>query len=226
MNNYIKFVLYDYSMKILPEILKFVQMTSIKNNIDESHGLGHSMEVLHNAHQIYTHNVFKYPGLKDQEAVIYTSAMIHDMCDKKYMNQSDGIRNINELLNYKMSYLDIQMVDKIISTMSYSTVKKNGFPKLDNYQMAYHIVREADLLAAYDFDRSVIYHMYNTNSDFTKAYINALDLFENRVLKHHKDELFITDYSKKKGQELHQKALEQIKTWKYIINSYERNSIF
>jgi hypothetical protein len=141
-------------------------------------GLGHSMEVLFNAHQIYNDNIFKYPFLKNQEQVIYTSAIIHDMCDKKYINQTQGIYEINHLLNHKMSFTDIVMTDKIISTMSYSNVKRNGFPNLGDYQLAYHIVREADLLAAYDFDRSVIYHMYKTDGDFLKSYENAIELFE------------------------------------------------
>jgi len=212
-------------MKILSTLLRFVQLTSTKNNIDESHSLGHSMEVLHNANHIFMNNMFKYPEIKDQETIIYTSAIIHDMCDKKYMNQTEGIKQINDLLQYKMNYHDIDIIKQIISTMSYSTVKKNGYPNLGKYQMAYHIVREADLLTAYNFDRSVIYHMHKTDGDFLKAYENALNLFENRVLRHHKDELFITEYSKKKGLELHDKALFQIQSWKKIIDSYDCNYI-
>jgi hypothetical protein len=212
-------------MKLLPTLFRFVQLTSMKHNIDESHSIGHSMEVLHNTHQIYMNNIYRYPEIKSQESIIYTSAIIHDMCDKKYLNQSDGIYKINDLLKHKMSYCDIDITNKIISTMSYSTVKKNGFPDLGKYQMAYHIVREADLLTAYDFDRSIIYHMYKTDGDFLKSYANAHELFENRVLRHHKDDLFITEYSKKKGLELHEKALVQMAAWRRIIDSYDRNFI-
>jgi HD superfamily phosphodiesterase len=208
-------------MKLLPSLLRFVQMTSINHKIDESHSLGHSMEVLHYANHIYMDNIFKYPELHNQEKVIYTSAIIHDMCDKKYLNQTDGICQINNLLEDKMNAFEINKVDEIIGTMSYSTVKKNGFPNLGEYQMAYHIVREADLLTAYDFDRSIIYHMYKTDGDFLKSYENAIDLFNKRVLKHHIDGLFITDYSKNKGLELHEKALLQIDSWKQIINAYD-----
>jgi hypothetical protein len=213
-------------MKLLPTLLRFVQMTSMKHRIDESHSLGHSMEVVHYTNHIYMDNVIKYPELHNQAAVIYTAAIIHDMCDKKYLDQKDGIHQINDLLKHKMNYHEIDKVDKIISTMSYSTVKKNGYPDLGNYQMAYHIVREADLLTAYDFDRSIIYHMYKTDGDFLKSYDNAIDLFNNRVLKHHKDNLFITEYSKKKGMELHEKALIQMNTWKKIINTYDGKFIF
>ena len=212
-------------MKLLPTLLRFVQMTSMKYGIDESHSIGHAMEVLHYANEIYIDNVIKYPELHNQETVIYTAAIIHDMCDKKYLDQTDGIHQINDLLKYKMNYHEIDKVDQIISTMSYSTVKKNGYPNLGNYQMAYHIVREADLLTAYDVDRSIIYHMYKNDGDFVKSYDNAIDLFNNRVLKHHTDNLFITEYSKKKGLELHEQALLQIESWKKIINAYDREFI-
>lgn len=212
-------------MKLLSTLLQFVKLNSLNHKIDESHSLGHSMEVLHYANKIYMDNVFKYPELRYQETVIYTSAIIHDMCDKKYLNQSDGIKKINNVLTNKMNYNEIDKINQIISTMSYSNVKQNGYPNLGTYQMAYHIVREADLLTAYDFDRSIIFHMYKTNSDFVKAYENALYIFENRVLNHHKDALFITDYSKKKGEELHDKALLQMKSWEKIIASYDRSFI-
>ena len=167
-------------MKLLPSLLRFVQMTSIKHKIDESHSLGHSMEVLHYVNHIYMDNIFKYPELYNQEKVIYTSAIIHDMCDKKYLNQTDGICEINNLLENKMNAFEMNKVDEIIGTMSYSTVKKNGFPNLGEYQMAYHIVREADLLASYDFDRSVIYHL-NRGNNLTSSYYNALEIFYERV---------------------------------------------
>jgi len=212
-------------MKLLSTLLEFVKITSLRHKIDESHALGHSMDVLHFTNQIYMDNIWKYSELRTQENVIYTSAILHDMCDKKYMNQSDGILQINDLLKYKMPYYELKAVNNIVSTMSYSFVKENGFPTLGTYQMAYHIVREADLLSAYDFDRSIIYHMYKSNGDFYQSFDNACILFENRVLKHHIDGLFVTEYSKKKGLELHEKAILQMKEWKKIINSYERDNI-
>ena len=208
-------------MKILLEIMKFVHLTSLKHNIDESHSLGHSMKVLYNAHQIYQNTVHSYPSLKQQLPIIYSAAVLHDMCDKKYMNPYEGIKQINELLSDKMGHSEILFTKQIIQTMSYSTVKKYGYPSLGKYQMAYHIVREADLLAAYDVDRSIIYHMHKTNGNFTESYQNALDLFETRVFKHDDDQLFITEYSKMKSREYHKHALSQIHSWKYIVQHYD-----
>ena len=62
--------------------------------------------------------------------------------------------------------------------MSYSKVKKNGFPDLGIYQNAYHVVREADLLSAYDFDRAIIYDMKANNKPFDQSYDHAQKLFD------------------------------------------------
>ena len=203
---------------------RYVIDTSNHYKIDESHALKHSMEVYGFAKRIYESEVKNNPQLEQQREIIYMAAIGHDMCDKKYMDEKEGIERYKTYLTSHMSSDDLEIMGKIIGTMSYSKVKVNGYPKLGEYQLAYHIVREADLLTAYDFDRSLIFHMHKTNSDFLKSYDNALDIFENRVLKHHSDGLFVTEFSKRKGEELHNKALMQIKTWEKIISSYERNS--
>ena len=209
-------------MRLLSTLIKFVQLTSVKYGIDESHSLGHSLNVLHNVHEIYTASVHQYPYLAEQEPIFYTSAIIHDMRDRKYIDPEIGIQEINNVLYRKLKPYEIEGIKHIINTMSYSNVKVNGYPTLGKYQMAYHIVREADLSSAYDFDRAIIYNMYKTNGDFFKSYENALDIFENRVLKHHEDGLFVTDFSKDKGYKLKIKALMQIQQWKRIIDSYDK----
>jgi len=212
-------------MKILPALIRFIQLTSKKYNIDESHGLSHSMNVIHYSNEIYKSLVTVHSKLKEQESVIFTAAGIHDMCDIKYMSPIDGISEIQSFLTYKLKPIEISAIKDIITTMSYSKVKTDGFPELGEYQMAYHIVREADLLTAYDIDRSIIYHLNKSGGDFLDSYKNARELFDHRVLQHHRDNLFVTEYSKKKGAELHEKALERIKSWDFIIQSYEKISI-
>lgn len=215
---------YYYQMKILPTFVRFIQLTSNKYNIDESHGLSHSMSVLHFANEIYQNTVSTVPHLKDQEPIIYTAALLHDMCDKKYMDEREGIKEIQSFLTYKLKYHEIQAVNDIITTMSYSKVKKQGFPSLGKYQTAYHIVREADLLSAYDIDRSIYYHLHKTNCGFVEAYDNAVQLFNNRVLQHHNDELFINEHSRKIGITLHEDALKKIKSWDKVIQTYDKLS--
>ena len=215
-------------MKLLPALIKFVQVTTLKYNIDDSHGLTHSMNVLYYSNQIYQSLVPTHSKLKDHEPIIYTAAIVHDMCDGKYMIEKEGIHQIQSFLTYKLSKLEINTIEDIISTMSYSKIKKYGYPDLGEYQMAYHIVREADLLTAYDIDRSIIYDLNKSmdlkTRDFKDSYQNARELFDKRVLQHHHDNLFISEYSKKKGAELHEQALERIKSWDQIIKSYDRFS--
>lgn len=204
-------------MLLLTKLLQFVLLTTKRYCIDESHGLGHSMNVLNFAHKIYEGEVRMNPALKSQENVIYISAIVHDMCDKKYVNPEQGISEIEEFLQKKITTTEIAAVKEIISTMSYSYVKKNGFPNLGEYQHAYHIVREADLLTAYDFDRCMIYKIHLCNDNIDDAFEDAMYLFENRVLKHNNDKLFLTDYSLSKSSELHQQSLERIQSWKQLL---------
>jgi|UniRef100_A0A6C0LQZ4 HD superfamily phosphodiesterase len=205
-------------MSLLTKLFNFVLFITAKYNIDESHGMSHSMNVLHNAHNIYENEVTINPFLVSQEKIIMVSAVLHDLCDKKYMDETEGIYMIEEFLEDKMEKYEIDITKQIISTMSYSTVKKNGFPKLGLYQHAYHIVREADLLDAYDFDRCMIYNIHKLNGNIEHAYIDAYRLFQNRVFKHRDDGLLITHYSIKQSNILETNALNRIDTWRKILN--------
>jgi hypothetical protein len=177
------------------------------------------MNVLNFAHNIYNNEKNKYPEIENHERIIYISAILHDMCDKKYVDETSGVKEIEDFLNEKITQPEIDITKKIITTMSYSTVKKNGFPNLKEYQIAYHIVREADLLSAYDFDRCMIYNIKKQNGNIEDAFINANYLFENRVFKHDDDGLFITDYSKKESLILKNVALTRINNWKNILKN-------
>lgn len=207
-------------MRLLSALIQYVKLYSLKYNIDESHGLGHSFNVLHHAYHIFTNSVDKYPYLKEQEPIIYTSCILHDMCDKKYINVSNGIRDINKYLQNRMSPDDISTVENIITTMSYSHVKVHGYPELGKYQMAYHVVREADLLSAYDINRAIMYEIYS-NLTVDASIQNSYKLFDNRVLKYREDNLFVTEYSKKKSEEMHEEAIKQIEAWKKIKECFD-----
>lgn len=206
-----------FQKMLLSKLIKFVIYTCGKYSIDESHGLPHSMNVLCYANKIFEEEIYKKPYIEKQERLIYVSAILHDMCDKKYVNEDEGIIQIEDFLKDKLEKYEIDATKKIISTMSYSKVKKNGFPDLNIYQTAYHIVREADLLTAYDFDRSMIYHMKTSNADLKTAYENARHLFMKRVLKHNEDNLFFTDFAKRESIILHNIALKRIWQWNKII---------
>jgi len=203
---------------LLTKLFNFILLTSAKHKIDESHGLSHSMNTLLFANKIFENEVMRKPQLLEQERVIYVSALLHDMCDKKYMNENEGIRDIEDFLQYKLQPIEIEATKNIISTMSYSTVKKNGFPDLKDYQNAYHIVRESDLLAAYDFDRAMLYHIHVNKSDANTAFTNSRKIFMDRVLKHNDDELFITEFGRRESVILHDAAIRRMFQWRQMMD--------
>lgn len=189
---------------------KYVVETSKLYNIDESHALKHSMEVYGLAKKIYDSEQLKTPHLEQQQSIIFMAAIGHDMCDKKYMDENEGIEKYKNYLSEYMSASELEIMGQIIGTMSYSKVKLNGFPKLGEYQTAYHIVREADLMAAYDIDRCIIYTMYRDNCSYTDALKIAVELFDNRVFRMRQDRLFKTAYSKKESLKMHKKAKKDV----------------
>ena len=146
-------------------------------------------------------------------------AIGHDMCDKKYMDEKEGIIRYQKYLSDLMRPEDLEIMGKIIATMSYSKVKVNGYPDLGEYQLAYHIIREADLLAAYDIDRCIMYTMYRDRILYSDALKLALELFDNRVFKMRKDKLFKTKYSKKESIKLHKKAEKDVNYLKKILEN-------
>ena len=201
---------------LINHAFRYVMDTTIKYNIDESHALKHSLEVYQYAKDIYENQVVKYPYLEKQKEIIFVSAILHDMCDKKYMNQENGVQMIKTHMKDYFEDQELVVIDKIISTMSYSTVKKLGYPDLGEYQLAYHIVREADLLSAYDIDRCVIYGMYVEKLEYDAALKRAIELFKSRILKYRSDNLFITQYSKKESLKLHKKAERELDFFKQL----------
>lgn len=205
------------NFNILNKLFGFVMSICSTHNIDESHGLSHSMDVLNYANNIYEAEKNIYPELKEQEDIIYISAILHDVCDKKYMNEEEGLKRIEDFIEKDIEREKKEIILKIISTMSYSKVKKDGFPDLGIYQRAYHCVREADLLSAYNFDRCIVYDMYTNGNTFEKSFEKAENLFRERVFKHDEDDLFTTQYSLSVYPSLHLESAKRINSWKNII---------
>lgn len=210
-------------MTIFSILFQFVMNTVAKYKIDESHGLSHAFQVLTQANSIYESEVIKIPELKEHEKVIYIAAIVHDMCDDKYMSTETGLDTIERFLStiedFKLTQSEIKAIRNIINTMSYSKVKKNGFPELGEYQHAYHIVREADLLCAYDFDRCMLYHMHSRNTGIENAFNDSCKLFDIRVFKHNDDELFTTDYSKTQSTIMELQSRERMEHWRKLLDA-------
>ena len=211
-------------MNLLNKLYNFVIITSKIFNIDESHSITHSMNVYYYTNKIYNYELKNNENIitfEKQKNIIDVSAILHDMCDKKYMDEKVGIERIDNFiqteLKTEITNSELDIIKKIISTMSYSTVKKNGFPDLQEYQFAYNIVREADLLTSYDFDRCIIYNMIRNNNNYEESFNDALNIFENRVFKYHNDNLFLTNYGIIESHRLKIDAINRIKVLKNII---------
>lgn len=212
-------------MPLLSILYNYVITTVSKYNIDESHGLSHSMNILTYANKIYNEEIIKQSSIKQHEKIIYIAAILHDMCDKKYMDQNAGINDINNFIESLkdddnvsiVTTVEQKIIIDIISTISYSYVKINGFPDHGEYQTAYNIVREADLLCAYDFDRCMIYQMYTQNYSLDNAYKDATQLFNVRMFTHMSDGLLFTQYAKNNHERLVQNARSQILQWDKLI---------
>jgi hypothetical protein len=202
---------------IFIKLFAFIIFIVKKLNIDESHGLLHSMQVLNYAHEIYESEIKNNSYINKYENIIYISAILHDMCDKKYIKEEDGIKEIEIFLNEEICKEDCDIIKTIITTMSYSTVKKNGFPILYEIQLPYHIVREADLLASLDFDRCMAYKMLKMNGNIYESFYEAIKLFNERMYKHKLDNLYITKYAKDKDIILQYEAQQRINNWKKIL---------
>ena len=88
-------------MSFFMKLFQIVNILSTKYHIDESHGILHSMQILHYAHDIYENEKHNYPILQceQQKEIIYIAAILHDMCDKKYMNETEGISEIHNKWN-------------------------------------------------------------------------------------------------------------------------------
>jgi hypothetical protein len=197
-------------VNLINQAFRFVIQTSQEYNIDESHSLKHSLEVFNFANTIYESEVLKFPQLEKHREIISLASIVHDMCDKKYMDENCGVANMNTYMKDYISPEELEVVSNIIKTMSYSKVKINGYPEFGEHQLAYHIVRESDLLAAYDLDRCIIYRMMHCKFNYTDALVESKNLFEKRILNYRKDNLFVTNYSKNKSLLLHKKAVKDV----------------
>ena len=173
-------------------LLNFVEFQCLKYNIDESHGVKHAKGTWMRASQI----IKSIPDIdEDEEAVALYAAGLHDMCDSKYCPLEDAVADIRDfLLNISMHLEEIQAILDIITTMSYSKLKKtikNGviqFPDHGKWQRAYHIARNADLLEGYIVARCVLYnkHIHPLKTE-DEHWARAEQLFNDRVFPYVRD---------------------------------------
>lgn len=172
------------SKKQLDKTIQFITDTCIKFNIDEGHGLEHSQQILYYCSQLIPY----YELTENQLLTIELASLLHDMCDKKYMDESEGIIGVEDFLlkELKIQKLLIGDIETIILNMSYSKVIKKGHPDftyMKHIEIPYHIVRNADLLCAYELERCMEYQK-RFGSNRKECLEKMFEIYTNRVAKH------------------------------------------
>lgn len=167
-------------------LFNFIEDQCMKYNIDKSHGAKHAWGTAIRAKQIL--KTLDDVSDEEERVAIY-SAALHDTCDSKYCPIKEATADIQRfLLNLQWSQEDIEAVLSIITTMSYSKLKKNmkegviQFPSHGKWQRAYHVARNADLLEGYIVARCVLYnkHIFPLKTD-DEHWERANQLFNERV---------------------------------------------
>lgn len=213
-------------MRLLNKIFHYITLTSVRYGIDESHSTLHSMNTLIHASNMLREEMQSNPQLKSQERVIHTCALLHDMIDHKYTEPKPAMLRLRAYFRNDFTQTEMDTVEKIITTCSYSKVQKNGYPRLGDYQTAYHIVREADLLCSYDFDRTMTYMIRAKKATAETAYIDACRFFQSRVFNYIDNGYFFHPYSQRMASTLQDEAIKRIWMWKYIYDTYRDDDGF
>lgn len=206
---------------MLLEVVDFINDTCIRFNIDNSHGLDHAIKTL-----LWSLKIGKDINLSYHESlIIQYSCLLHDMCDKKYMDEKYGVDRIRMFLTEKLK-VDPGVVERvifIITTMSYSKVIKNGYPDFRGdkiVETCYHIVRNSDLLESYDPERCIGYHVRcgGTRKD---GIVRMFEIFEDRVLRLLDKGYINLEPAKEYALDLHIKALDELVKYREELDHYE-----
>jgi hypothetical protein len=167
-------------------LFNFIEQQCTKYNIDRSHGSKHAWGTAVTAKRLL--KTLENVSDKEERVAIY-SAALHDMCDSKYCPIEEAKSDIQRfLLEIQWKPDEIQAVLSIITTMSYSKLKRNvkdgviEYPYHGEWQRAYHVARNADLLEGYIVARCVLYnkHIYPLKTE-DEHWERANQIFNERV---------------------------------------------
>ena len=163
-------------------------------DIDESHGLKHSVGTIRRAQAIM--DTIGSITKEERQMVIHAAAL-HDLCDSKYTDSAVASLKIKIWLIFEADWsrANAEALIHIITTMSYSKLKnlkeQNGihtYPNHGKWLRAYHITRQADILESYSPARCVLYnkHKYPYKSE-DEHWQKAVELFNARIFNYVKD---------------------------------------
>lgn len=173
-------------------LFNFIEHQCKKYQIDTSHGSRHAWGTALRAMAIL--KTLDNVSEKEERVAIY-SAALHDMCDSKYCPIQEATQDIKTfLLKIQWEQEEIEAVLSIVTTMSYSKLKKNviegviQYPNHREWQRAYHVARNADLLEGYIVARCVLYnkHIHPEKTE-DEHWERAEQLFNERVFTYVSD---------------------------------------
>lgn len=167
-------------------LFNFIEQQCLKYSIDESHGSRHAWGTALRAKKIL--KTLEEVSEEEERVAIYAAAL-HDTCDSKYCPVQEAAKEIEGfLLDIKWIPEEIKAVLSIITSMSYSKLKKNvidgliHYPNHGKWQRAYHVARNADLLEGFIVARCVLYNrqLYPKKSE-VEHWERAEEVFNQRV---------------------------------------------
>lgn len=162
---------------------------------DESHNHIHSQEVLYWSTRVI--RALPAPISEREADIVFQTSLLHDFMDSKYPKHMTEIAQHWEELGYPIEIQEV--IFDIMNTMSYSKVfypdsGKVIFPQWleqSPYARAFHITREADLLASYNIARMIIYGRVKNPSWSNEVLCQSVhDLFEKRMRRLLENNLF------------------------------------
>jgi hypothetical protein len=203
-------------------VIEFVKATISEFDIDESHGLDHAYNVMSYA-QVICYDYVKAGQTLIQDVsntsaveIILISALIHDMCDHKYMDELVGIERIRNVFKERFDDFTVSAIITIISNISYSkriVRRANGLPMISTgeLQLATEIVCDADMLDCYNPERCLIYQTIRNPGNESENRKSAKKLLCERVLKY-RDEFINTPSAKSLALPLHNDLVKYIES--------------
>lgn len=204
-----------------PPILPYIEATIKKHGIDASHGKEHLARVGQWCSVLWP-RVQPLTDLQPEVelATLLLAAWVHDLIDKKYMDEQEGLCYLQaELSRLQYTPTQIECISFIITHMSWSTRgkrKKQGLPGVpeSRWKKATEFIADCDMLDGYNPWRCKEYteHHLNLSPNNPACIAARRQVMEGRVLKYLTEELH-TDAAREVAQPLHEMVKDHIATY-------------
>ncbi len=222
---------YENTYGIKPWLWTFALDTISIYNIDASHGITHLVNTVLYVRIILDdfrgQQIIQNYTKAEETELIEDAAFVHDLIDKKYMDEQIGIARLRDaFVQNGYPAPKIEAIVSIIIAISFSTRvlrKKAGLPMIGPgpLALAIAIVIDADQLDGYDVRRCYTYQTVRffglaspklkLDERLSMARNWTKTIMVNRILKY-KTEYMNTEIAKKLAAPLHLRAEEYVKS--------------